>query len=289
MVAPTRTNAGHILAPLLLLALSLLGIHHTAEAFAPVRISRRITSNGNGKGTSCAPPMPIAATATCKLISTTAATSTYTKTSPSSSSRLHLFDKMFEQEGALGKGITVGKVQVALDAPNRGPDSIFAVLENESDRNAGSDDPSELAQLANAVCLALLRRSDEWVGACSDSQWFKWDDAGKAESLYNDWSNREAAKFEKEYSGGADDDAPGGPTTVVVSIILEIQGDATQFEGAGFSIAGTQEVLSSVASDVNVGGGECLNAVEVFWTPGDREEVLTKQDLIMDFPELIDL
>ena len=234
--------------------------------------------------------MPIAATATCKLISTTAATSTYTKTSPSSSSRLQLFDKMFEQEGALGKGITVGKVQVALDAPNRGPDSIFAVLENESDRNAGSDDPSELAQLANAVCLALLRRSDEWVGACSDSQWFKWDDAGKAESLYNDWSNREAAKFEKEYSGGdADDDAPGGPTTVVVSIILEIQGDATQFEGAGFSIAGTQEVLSSVASDVNVGGGECLNAVEVFWTPGDREEVLTKQDLIMDFPELIDL
>lgn len=285
MVAPTRTNAGHIQA-LFLLVLSLLGIHHTAEAFAPVRISRRITSNVNDKGTSCAPPMPIAATTTCKPISTT---STYTKTSPSSSSQLQLFDKMFEQEGALGKGITVGKVQVALDALNRGPDSIFAVLEKESARNAGSDDPSELAQLAHAVCLALLRRSDEWVGACSDSQWFKWDDAGKAESLYNDWSNREAAKFEKEYSGGDADDAPGGPTTVVVSIILEIQGDATQFEGAGFSIAGTQEVLSSVASDVNVGGGECLNAVEVFWTPGDREEVLTKQDLIMDFPELIDL
>ena len=216
-------------------------------------------------------------------------TASATSSSPPSSTQLQLFDKMFEQEGALGKGITVGKIQVALDALNRGPDSIFAVLEKESARNAGSDDPSELAQLAHAVCLALLRRSDEWAGACSDSQWFKWDDAGKAESLYNDWSNREAAKFEKEYSGGDADDAPGGPTTVVVSIILEIQGDATQFEGAGFSIAGTQEVLSSVASDVNVGGGECLNAVEVFWTPGDREEVLTKQDLIMDFPELIDL
>lgn len=103
---------------------------------------------------------------------------------------------------------------------------------------------------------------------------------------------REATKFEKEYiggSGGADGGAPGGPTTVVVSIILEIQGDATQLEGAGFSIAGTKEVLSSIASDVNVDGGQCLNAVEVFWTPGDKEEVLTKQDLIMDFPELIDL
>jgi uncharacterized membrane protein len=45
--------------------------------------------------------------------------------------------------------------------------------------------------------LALLRRSDDWVAACSASEWFKQDDAGKAESLFNDWANREAAKFEK--------------------------------------------------------------------------------------------
>jgi uncharacterized membrane protein len=32
-----------------------------------------------------------------------------------------------------------------------------------------------------------------------------------------------------------------------------------------------------------------VNAVEVFWTPGDNEEVLTKMDMIVDFPELIDL
>ena len=199
---------------------------------------------------------------------------------------------MFEEEGALGKGITVGKVQVALDCINRGPDSIFALLEKSA--NNGGSEPWELARLTNSVCLALMRKSDEWVGACSDSKWFKWDDAGKAESLYNDWANREAAKFEKEYvpsgSGGDSEEAvPGGPTTVVVSIILEIQGDTTKFEGAGFSIAGTKEVLSSIASDVNVEGGECLNAVEVFWTPSDKDEVLTKQDLIMDFPELIDL
>ena len=199
---------------------------------------------------------------------------------------------MFEEEGALGKGITVGKVQVALDCLNRGPDSIFALLERSA--NNGGSEPWELAQLTNSVCLALMRKSDEWVGACSDSKWFKWDDAGKAESLYNDWANREAAKFEKEYvptsGGSADSDAaPGGPTTVVVSIILEIQGDTTKFEDAGFSIAGTKEVLSSIASDVNVEGGGCLNAVEVFWTPSDKDEVLTKQDLIMDFPELIDL
>ena len=244
----------------------------SVEAFAPAVSSGalRISRGDNSGSTSCARN-------TCHQ---------------SLSSRLYLFEKMFEEEGALGKGITVGKVQVALDCLNRGPDSIFALLEKSA--NNGGSDPWELAQLTNSVCLSLLRKSDEWVGACSDSKWFKWDDAGKAESLYNDWANREAAKFEKEYvptsGGGADSDTvPGGPTTVVVSIILEIQGDTTKFEGAGFSIAGTKEVLSSIASDVNVEGGECLNAVEVFWTPSDKDEVLTKQDLIIDFPELIDL
>jgi uncharacterized membrane protein len=38
-----------------------------------------------------------------------------------------------------------------------------------------------------------------------------------------------------------------------------------------------------------VDGGECVNAVELLWTPSDREEVLKSQDVILDFPELIDL
>jgi uncharacterized membrane protein len=48
-------------------------------------------------------------------------------------------------------------------------------------------------------------------------------------------------------------------------------------------------VLASIASDSLVEGGECVNAVELFWTPSDREEVLKSQDVILDFPELIDL
>ena len=191
--------------------------------------------------------------------------------SESSSSSLNLFDKMFEEEGPLGKGITVGKVQVALDCINRDNNSIFTFLEKAA--ADGGSEPYELAQLTNTVCLALMRKSDEWVGACSDSKWFKWDDAGKAESLYNDWANREAAKFEKEYVPSAADNTEavaGGPTTAVVSIIIEIQGDTTMFDGAGFSIAGTKEVLSSIASDVLVSDGECTNAVEVFWTPSDK-------------------
>ena len=63
-------------------------------------------------------------------------------------------------------------------------------------RNTGNDSPA-LAKLSEDVCLALLRKSDDWLGACSDSKWFNQKDYGKAESQFNDWSNREAAKFEK--------------------------------------------------------------------------------------------
>jgi uncharacterized membrane protein len=35
--------------------------------------------------------------------------------------------------------------------------------------------------------------------------------------------------------------------------------------------------------------GDNVNAVEIFWTPSDPEEVLSKNDMIIDFPELIDM
>lgn len=203
-------------------------------------------------------------------------------------SRLNLFGDMFEEAGPLGKGITVGKVQVALNSYDRSSTSITGMLEQKT-RDIG-DSPEELSQLTNDVCLALLRKNDEWIAAASESQHFKTDDAGKAESLFNDWSNREASKFDKEYVPGTDSkETGGGPTIVVVSLVVEMQGDETNFDGAGYSNTKTRDVLASVAADCLVDEGYCLNAAEVFWTPGAKDEVLTKNDVILDFPELIDL
>jgi Protein of unknown function (DUF1517) len=107
----------------------------------------------------------------------------------------HVFDKMFEEEGFLGKGITVGKVQIAVSSPDRSNESIFGLLEQAA---RSSDDSSEgLAETCHEVCMALLRKQQDWVSASSDSRWYKADDAGKAESQYNEWANTEAAKFEK--------------------------------------------------------------------------------------------
>lgn len=136
------------------------------------------------------------------------------RTTTSPSTRLHLFDleKAFEEEGPLGKGITVGKLQIALNVnalERTSKDSIFAILEenaragNDEDDDGFDDDyedgygDSHLSQMCHQVCLALLRKSDDWIAACSESKWFKGDDYGKAESLYNQWADREAAKFEK--------------------------------------------------------------------------------------------
>lgn len=201
----------------------------------------------------------------------------------STTTSLNLFDKLFEEEGPLGKGITVGKFQLGLSCSDR---SLLEALERES--NSHGSEPEELSRLCNAVCLTLLRKQDDWISACSESKWFSQNDAGKAESLFNEWSNQEAAKFEKEYVPSKESEK-GGPTNVVVSLVLEIQGDETNFSNAGFSRAATKDVLTSIASDCMVDDGYCLNAVEIFWTPGDREEVLTKNDIILDFPTLIDL
>ena len=52
---------------------------------------------------------------------------------------------------------------------------------------------------------------------------------------------------------------------------------------------GTKQVLTSLASNAMVEQGDCINAVELFWTPAESNEILSRSDLIIDFPELIDL
>lgn len=188
----------------------------------------------------------------------------------------------------LGKGITVGKVQVCLRSNDRlSTTSIFNLLEDHADLD--SNENEDLARMANSVCLDLMRKSDDWVSACSTGKWFSGKDAAKAEGYYNELSNEIAMKFEKEYLPDEDDEEEGFATLIVVSLVLEIQGDSTKFDGAGYSVAQTKEVLSSIASDCLIDDGYCLNAVEALWTPSERKEVLSKTDIIVDFPELVDL
>lgn len=144
---------------------------------------------------------------------------------------LNLFDKMFEEEGALGKGITVGKIQVALLVDVRGKGSIFEMLEDNASWIQDDDEPGSLADLAHDVCLTLLRKKDSWTAACSTEEWYSANDYGDAEAKFNEWANTEAAKFEKEYiPDSSPSSETGGSTVAVVSLVIEIEGDKTRYE-----------------------------------------------------------
>jgi uncharacterized membrane protein len=62
-----------------------------------------------------------------------------------------------------------------------------------------------------------------------------------------------------------------------------------RINGAGYSVSATKEILASISADCMVDDGHCVNAVEVFWTPSDPEESMSRMEMIMDFPELIDV
>jgi len=81
----------------------------------------------------------------------------------------------------------------------------------------------------------------------------------------------------------------GGATVVVVSILCAIAGDKTAFGDVSGNTQALRRALQTLAADVKVEEGELLVGAEVLWTPSDPDEVLTKRDLILDYPELIDL
>ncbi|GMI09229.1 hypothetical protein TrLO_g2028 [Triparma laevis f. longispina] len=197
--------------------------------------------------------------------------------------RQNLFGDMFEQAGPLGKGITVAQVSVCVSSP-----SVLSTLNRIASANGGMT-PTALSRLASETCLSLLRLEDSWVSASSRSSHFATSQAGKAESSYNNLSTKLASKYEKEYPISSNNAKKEGAGLVVATLLIEMQGDQTIFKDAGRSYAQTRDVLSSVASDVKVDGGRLVNAVEVFWCPGDVSEVLDKRDVLLDFPELIDL
>jgi uncharacterized membrane protein len=88
-----------------------------------------------------------------------------------------------------------------------------------------------------------------------------------------------------ERSSTAVDD-PYRVTAAVVSINLAIEGDSTKFS----KIKTRNELraaLSRVAADSQI--EDCLLSAEILWTPEDRSETLSNQDVYADYPSLYPL
>ena len=73
-------------------------------------------------------------------------------------------------------------------------------------------------------------------------------------------------------------------TLAVVTLVLCIEGDSTKIPSIIRSTSDLQNALSRISSDVVV--DSCLQGAEILWTPQDRMETLSMQDVIADYPNL---
>jgi len=198
-------------------------------------------------------------------------------------------------DSALGDGVSVVKLSVAMNVPNRDdPNSILSVIDRLS-RTAKTDSRMGVSNLMSQVSLELLRRKDSIVAASSSYKKVK--DPTKAQREFNTLSVKERSKFEKETIsryGGVDygskvSGASSSPndthkaTMAVVTLLLSIDGDSTQVPKIR-SASDVASALSRIASDVKV--GECLRSAEILWTPEERSDVLSTRDILADYPDL---
>jgi uncharacterized membrane protein len=195
----------------------------------------------------------------------------------------------------LGSGTSVVRLSVALDVSNRDdPNSILSVLDRLS-ATANTDNRRGVQTLTSQVALEILRRKSAIQSAAGAYEHYNQDST--AQRTFNKWSVQERSKFEQETVSkyGGVDLSPSSissgsgsigskATMVVVTLVLSIQGDSTKVPTKIGSLADVEDALRKIAADVKV--DDCLTGAEILWTPQDRSEVLTRKDIVADYPEL---
>ena len=196
--------------------------------------------------------------------------------------------------GALGPGVSVAEISVAIDVPNRDdPNSILSVL-NRLSNTARTDQRVGMSNLTSQVALELLRRKNQIVASSTRSKHFR--DSNKASRDFNSLAVKERGKFEREsrkfggvdYSQSNRGDTPGGAydpkaTMAVITLLVAVEGDSTKLPIIR-SQSDVEEALAKIAADVKVDG--CLQSAEILWTPEERSETLSMKDIVGDYPEL---
>ena len=195
--------------------------------------------------------------------------------------------------GALGPGVSVAEISVAIDVPNRDDsNSILSVL-NRLSNTARTDSRVGMSNLTSQVALELLRRKNQIIASSTRSKHFR--DSNKASRDFNSLAVKERGKFEREarkyggvdYSQSQRDKASGEynpkATMAVITLLVAVEGDSTKLPVIR-SQSDVEEALAKIAADVKV--DDCLQSAEILWTPEERIETLSMKDIVGDYPEL---
>ena len=199
-------------------------------------------------------------------------------------------------KGRLDGGTTIS-LTLSFQCPERGPTSVLGQLDSIAAR-ADTNTEEGFSDFCKDLSLMLLRKNGEWLSCCGNAE-FKGKDED-ALTIFDRKAIQEAAKFDDRSSGatvdaalaaagvGSGDGAGGAPPTMAVVCVLAcIAGDRENVVPRSFSgdASATKRALEELAA-AGSAVGEVL-ALELFWVPGEVNEVLDTDELIMDWPELM--
>jgi uncharacterized membrane protein len=77
-----------------------------------------------------------------------------------------------------------------------------------------------------------------------------------------------------------------GLTNAVVSIKISIEGDSTRMPNISYR-QNLRDALERIASDAQV--EDCLVSAEILWSPEERNDRLTSDEIYASYPDLIPL
>merc|ERR1711871_571267 len=193
---------------------------------------------------------------------------------------------------SLGSGATVMKLQIAMSSDWAEENNVMETLTRLANKNSAMSNRSDLARLLSESSLALLRRVNDWEAAAYEGDKFMLGPQ-KAEPYFQRLAIGERSKFDKETNGNlatikaSNDNSVSQPTEVVVSILVAMKGQSSAYSNSVRSFAEVKRCLQGLAADALTDDGENVMAMELLWTPSERGNVVSKTDLIQDYPELI--
>uniref|UniRef100_A0A7S0QBA5 DUF1517 domain-containing protein n=1 Tax=Coccolithus braarudii TaxID=221442 RepID=A0A7S0QBA5_9EUKA len=172
-------------------------------------------------------------------------------------------------------------LQVACYCGDR-QNSLYGKLQSLA-RTADTSSYEGLQQLVSDTCLATLRSSKDWLAARTTSE-TKGLFSNDVESQYNRIVVKERSKWESEQKSLTRTSA-GEATYMVATLVVLLRNGSELPEVTG--VNELREAISQLAADVSI--EDNLIAAEVLWTPEDPNDVMDRDDMFLNFPELVTL
>jgi uncharacterized membrane protein len=196
-----------------------------------------------------------------------------------------------DELGYSSPAVSVAKVQVGLLAEARN-------LQTDLDRiaqRANTDSAAGLTQVLQETTLALLRHPEYWVYGATEARQARLEAAG---AEFNRLALSERSKFSAETLSNVNNEIkrpqssalavaePGGALVeasneyIVVTLLVGTQGklQIPMINGA--------EDLKRALSQLGSVSSEQLLALEVLWTPQAEGDVLSRDDVLAEYPNL---